>query len=113
MNFINRVNLKEIMVIKETPNWSFPQKNYQECLTNRKEHQMLDKSKIYSAYSKPYRGKNQSPQSRFRRIKILFEDDIGLYVESLTEKDQRGYGKRFSVKKHCFHLKEVEAPKQN
>lgn len=65
---------------------------------------MLDQTKTYAAFTRPYSGPNQSPQSRFKKIKILFEDDIGFYVESLTERDQRNLGKRFSIKKHCYIL---------
>lgn len=65
---------------------------------------MLDKSKIYTGFTKPYRGRNQSPSKRFKRVRILFEDDISYYVESLTTKDAKGHGIRYSVKKHCFTL---------
>jgi len=65
---------------------------------------MLDKSSIYAAYTRPYRGENQSPAHRFKRIRILYEDDISYYIASLIEKDQRDYPKHFSIKKHCFHL---------
>lgn len=70
---------------------------------------MLDKSKTYVGYTKPYHGRNQSPSKRFKRIKILFEDDISYYVESLTAEDAKGYGMRYSVKKHCFKLIAVGA----
>jgi len=70
---------------------------------------MLDKNKIYAAYSKPYRGRNQSPSSKFSRIKILYEDDISYYVASLKRKDGAGYPIHYSVKKHCFHLIEKGA----
>jgi len=69
---------------------------------------MLDKNKIYIGYSGKIIQKNQSPSKRFKRVKILFEDDISWYVESLTEKDAKGHGKRFSVKKHCFVLRPVK-----
>jgi len=65
---------------------------------------MLDKSKIYAGYSKPYRGINQSPTARFKRVKILYEDDISFYVASLMRKDGAGHHVHFSIKKHCFHL---------
>lgn len=71
---------------------------------------MLDKSKIYVGYSGsgvPYKG--QTPQPRFKRVRILFEDGISFYAAYLidTDKDSRGYGRRYSVKKHCFFLKEI------
>jgi hypothetical protein len=71
---------------------------------------MLDKDKEYSGYSIPYRGINQPPCKRFKRVKILFEDDISWYVESLTDTDSKGNGKRYSVKKHCFALLERSTP---
>jgi hypothetical protein len=66
---------------------------------------MLDKNCTYTGYSKPYRGSNQPPVSNFKRVKIIFEDDKGWYVESLTKKDSNGGGIRYSVKKHCFVLR--------
>ena len=70
---------------------------------------MLDKSKIYAAYTKPISQFNdQPPVKRFKRVKILFEDGISFYVESLTSKDSRGFGRRYSVKKYCFYLKEIK-----
>lgn len=70
---------------------------------------MLDKSKIYAGYTKPYQGVNQSPAHRFRRIRILYEDDISYYIASLTENDQRNHPKHFSMKKHCFQLIPIES----
>lgn len=71
---------------------------------------MLDKSKVYRIYSgsdKP--SKNQGPQRRFRRVKILFEDDLSFYVESLVDKatDSKGLPFRYSIKKHCFYVEEI------
>lgn len=69
---------------------------------------MLDKNLDYMGYSKSRIGeklsKNQPPSKRFKRVKILFEDSISFYVESLIDKDGKGFGKRYSVKKHCFWL---------
>ena len=69
---------------------------------------MLDKSKIYAAFTKPYRGKNQSPTSRFSRIRILYEDNISFYVASLIKTDGKDHPIHYSVKKHIFQLIEVE-----
>ncbi|MFH1547262.1 MAG: hypothetical protein ABIC57_02140 [bacterium] len=74
---------------------------------------MLDKSKIYTGYSKhrfnPANGYpvDQPASKKFKRVKILFEDDISFYVESLTAQDSMGNGMRYSVKKRCFYLKEI------
>lgn len=70
----------------------------------KKDTKMLDKSKTYTGFTKPYNGRNQSPAKRFNKVIILFEDDVSFYVESMTEKDGAGNGKRYSMKKHCFTL---------
>ena len=73
---------------------------------------MLDRNKVYSGYVKVYkRDLKSSPSKKFRRVKILFEDDISFYVESLTEKDQQGYGIRYSAKKHCYLFAVVDEDK--
>lgn len=68
---------------------------------------MLDKNLTYSGYSlgvKGYITPDQSPCKRFKRVKILYEDDISWYVKSLTVQDSRGNGVHYSVKKHRFRL---------
>ncbi len=67
---------------------------------------MLDKIKVYSGFSTPRRPGTQ-PSANLRRVKVLFEDDISYYVESLTEDDSAGHGIRRSVKKHCYELVEI------
>jgi len=67
---------------------------------------MLDKTKVYSIFTDHSR--YSAPRKAFRRVKILFEDNISFYIESLSEKDQKDFGKRYSIKKHCFVLKEVK-----
>lgn len=63
---------------------------------------MLDKKKTYAGYSLP-RIANQSPSQRFYRVKILYEDDVSFYVESLTmNKDKKGHNRRYSAKKHNY-----------
>ncbi len=68
---------------------------------------MLDKTKVYSGFCTP-RKPGASPSANFRRVKVLFEDDISYYVESLVENDTdaAGHGIRRSVKKHCYELVE-------
>lgn len=66
---------------------------------------MLDKNLIYAGYMKSRTGgvdKGQSPTKKFKRVKILYEDDISYYVESLTNTDAAGFGIRYSAKKHIF-----------
>ncbi len=64
---------------------------------------MLDKTKVYIRY--PVGCKNPQPSANLRRVKILFEDEISFYVESLVCEDAAGRGTRYSMKKHCFFLK--------
>lgn len=66
---------------------------------------MLDKTKVYSGFASP-RKPHSLPSANFKRVKILFEDDISYYVESLTSNDAAGHGIRYSVKKHCYELVE-------
>jgi len=68
----------------------------------------LDKGKVYRGFSVPRRGPNQSSSKRFSKVKILFEDGISYYVESLTDKDGAGFGKRYSAKKHCYVFEPIE-----
>lgn len=74
---------------------------------------MLDKTKVYAVRSGNSE-KSAPPSGHFRRVKILFEDNISFYVESLTVKDAAGFGRRYSVKKHCFVLIAInESKKEN
>ena len=66
---------------------------------------MLDKTKVYAGYPIGTVCRNPQPSANLRRVKILFEDKISFYVESLTSTDTAGRGTRYSVKKHCFFLK--------
>jgi len=79
--------------------------------------EFLDKNKIYAGYPNKYSNsafnntnsfRKQICNHKWRRVHILFEDDISWYVESLDDKDAKGFGKRYSIKKHCFALKEVK-----
>ncbi|KKK96984.1 hypothetical protein LCGC14_2657310 [marine sediment metagenome] len=69
---------------------------------------MLDKNKEYAGFSTPRKSGTQ-PSANFRRVKVLFEDDISYYVESLIENDtdSAGHGIRRSVKKHCYQLYDI------
>ena len=69
----------------------------------------LDKTKVYMVFSRPY-GSNQPPNKRYKEVRILFEDDVSFYVESVTAKDAKGFGMRYSIKKHCFVLREKKSP---
>lgn len=62
---------------------------------------MLDKTKVYNAY---YIG-NSTPKRR--NVRILYEDDIGYFVQSLEQPDSKGNGIRWSIKKHFYRLIEV------
>ena len=73
---------------------------------------MLDKSKIYAGYSIRYDRPGKDPIPKWQRVRILFEDTISYYVESLTEKDGRGFQKRYSAKKSWFFFKEIFLPVQ-
>ena len=66
---------------------------------------MLDKSKTYAVRNGNW--SKSTPSDKFGRIKILYEDEISFYAESLTNRDKVGFGIRFSLKKHCFVLVEV------
>ncbi len=70
---------------------------------------MLDKTKIYAGYTGTKRKFGQSPNKNFKKIKILFEDEISYYVESLTKKDSKNNNIRYSVKKHCFVLIDINS----
>lgn len=66
---------------------------------------MLDKSKIYVGFhAGPGR---HGLAKKFKRVKILFEDDISFYVESLTANDGKGLGIRYSAKKNWYFFKEI------
>lgn len=69
---------------------------------------MLDKSKIYAGYSNLH-GKHHDrrPCTKFKSVKILYEDTISFYVASLTRKDAKGHPVHYSVKKHIFQLIEI------
>lgn len=76
---------------------------------------MLDKNQVYAGYSladKGYITPDQSPCKKFKRVKILYEDDISWYVKSLTMHDSRGNGVHYSVKKHCFRLLPIRPVKK-
>lgn len=68
---------------------------------------MFDKSKIYAGYINRHGVRNQSPCSKFSRVKILYEDGISFYVASLTKIDAKGLPVHYSVKKHIFQLIEI------
>ncbi len=67
---------------------------------------LLDKSLIYEGYTTNSNYRNVD--KRFKAVKILFEDDISYYVESLTVMDGGGFGKRYSVKKRWTLLKAMK-----
>lgn len=71
---------------------------------------MLDKTKVYDAYfkSNSTRDKNCSPNRP--KVKVLYEDDISFYVESLVRFDKRGYGIRYSLRKHYYTFAEIQIP---
>jgi len=76
---------------------------------------MLDKNLEYAGfargrYSKAPWDNKKLPVKNFQRVKIIFEDDIGWYVESLERNDASGNGIRYSVKKSCFVLKARNIP---
>ena len=67
---------------------------------------MLDKNLIYTGFT-VRDGRKNKPSSKFRQVKILFEDDISYYVKSLDGVDSAGHNYRYSAKKHCFTFEEV------
>ena len=76
---------------------------------------MLDKTLEYSGFARGRSlaaswGNKRLPVKNFQRIRIIFEDDIGWYVESLERKDASGNGIRYSVKKSFFVLKARNEP---
>ena len=64
---------------------------------------MLDKTKIYDAV-------NNSCSTKRKNVRILFEDDIGYFVQSLIQFDSQKNGIRWSIKKHFYNLIEVQVP---
>ncbi len=58
---------------------------------------MLDKSKLYKS----------TGNDVFRKLRILFEDDISWYVEDLTRYDGHSHYIRMSFKKTSFGLEEL------
>ena len=67
---------------------------------------MLDKRKIYTGFSLS-RGGKQTPSKKFKKVKILFEDDISYYVQALGHKDSNGHDFRHSAKKDWYCFKEI------
>jgi len=67
---------------------------------------MLDKTKIYTGFNIDRSGR-KSYAKKFAKVKILFEDDISYYVESLDKKDTHGKNFRYSAKKDWYCFKEV------
>ena len=64
---------------------------------------MLDKTKIYDAY-------NLGNTTMRKNVKILYEDAIGYFVESLIQFDSLKNGIRWSIKKQWYKLVEIQVP---
>ena len=64
---------------------------------------MLDKTKIYDAY-------NMGNTTVRKNVKILYEDVVGYFVESLIQFDSLGNGIRYSIKRQWYKLVEVQVP---
>lgn len=71
---------------------------------------MKDKSLTYAAFA-PNAYPGQKPVGQFKRIKILYEDNISYYVADLTKKDARGDPIHRSIKKSCLTLQQVPSEK--
>ena len=81
--------------------------NHGECYknSNNKGDKMLDKSKVYQVRFKDV-DVPRFPKSVYSQVKILFEDEVSFYVESLVQ-EYEGNGTRRSIRKCRFNLKEV------
>ena len=69
---------------------------------------MLDKTKIYDVFLNNFNKYKKVPTRQ--RVKILFEDEIGCYVESTILFDSKGVGTRWAHKKAFYRFVEAQIP---
>ena len=67
---------------------------------------MLDKTKVYDAH-------NINNSTIRNCVKILYEDSIGYFVESLVQMDSKNNGIRWSIKKAFYKLIELQVPRKS
>jgi len=96
-----KLEQNKITIYKECPRMF----KWKRILPIERGNKMLDKTKIYDAV-------NNCCSTRRRNVRILFEDEIGYFVQSLTQFDSQRNGIRWSIKKHFYKLVEVQMPEK-